>query len=102
MEEQESLEKQSSTQKSAIEPKEEDENTNDETIRFDVDVESDPNLLTFESDEYLATEKVTKTLPNSKVEVFTNHEHKPPGLESIKYRVKFINYGIQRGVGSSH
>ena len=82
MEEQESLEKQSSTQKSAIEPKEEEENG--ETIRANVDVESGPSPLTFESDEYLATEKVTKTPPNSKVEVFTNHEHNPLGLEMSK------------------
>ena len=55
-----------------IEPEEEDGNNNDETVGFDVDVESDPNLLTFKSDEYLASEKVTETFPNSKVEVFTN------------------------------
>ena len=32
----------------------------------------------------MATEKVTETLPNSKVEVFTNYEHNPPCLEMSK------------------
>ena len=32
----------------------------------------------------MTTEKVTETLPNSKVEVFTNYEHNPPCLEMSK------------------
>ena len=65
MEEQENLEKESSTQKSASGPKEEEENG--ETIRANVDVKSGPSPLTFESDEYLVTGEVIATFSDSKV-----------------------------------